>query len=304
MLAIVLNTSSGNGRRHDARQAIASLCRDAHIDARVEDIRDPRTISLAVSKALQRGADAIVAAGGDGTVSAAAAVLAGTSIPLGVLPLGTLNHFAKDAGIPTDLAKAVAVIATKRTRNVDVARVNGHLFINNCSIGVYPDVVEGRERFRARGYPKWLALMRATAEALRREDAVAIRMAADWPAAAQHAEMRRAIVARTPFVFVGNNEYIVEGIHIGARTRLDAGRLFAYFAPPARTRDLPQMAVYALLGLRRHDGRLQSIAATELWMDTLRASEIQVACDGELLMLKTPLRFSAWPSALTLMVPE
>jgi diacylglycerol kinase family enzyme len=304
MIAIVLNTSSGGGRRGDVREEIVSLCRGAGVEARIEDVRDPRSISQVVYKALQRGADAIVAAGGDGTVSGTASVLAGTSIPLGVLPLGTLNHFARDAGIPSDLPKAVAVVAAKRTRNVDAARVNGHVFINNCSIGVYPDVVEGRERLRARGYPKWLALMRATAEVLRRGDAVAIRMAAGLSTGAPGAKVERAaIIARTPFVFVGNNEYVVEGIRIGARTRLDGGRLFAYFAPPVRTRDLPAMAAYAILRLRRHERRLQSIAAAELWMDTLRASEIHVACDGELLTLAAPLRFSAWPAALTLIAP-
>jgi diacylglycerol kinase family enzyme len=293
MIAIVLNTASGGGRHESAGKEILSLCRDAGLDVRLDRIRDPHTIPRAVRTALQRGADVIVAAGGDGTVSAVASVLAGTSIPLGVLPLGTLNHFAKDAGIPAHLPQAVEIVAAGRVRHVDAARVNGHVFINNCSIGVYPDVVETRERLRARGYPKWLALIRATVEVLEREDAVSIRLAAG------HA----AIVARTPFVFVGNNEYVVEGVRIGARQQLDTGRLFAYFAPPARSRDLPKMAASSILRLKSRQRQLHTIAAAQLWMDTLRGSEIHVACDGELLTLVTPLRFCAWPRALSLIAP-
>ena len=61
---------------------------------------------------------------------------------LGVLPLGTLNHFARDAGIPLDLEEAVAAIAGGRTRQVDVAEVNGRIFINNSAVGLYPELVE------------------------------------------------------------------------------------------------------------------------------------------------------------------
>ena len=79
---------------------------------------------------------------------------------------------------------------------------------------------------------------------------------------------RTRIVARTPFVFVGNNEYLAEGIRLGARTRLDAGRLYAYFAPPVRTRDLPKLFAHALFGFARREHALESMSGRELWIDT------------------------------------
>ena len=82
--------------------------------------------------------DAIVVGGGDGSVRTVAGVLADTGVPLGVLPLGTLNHFAKDLGIPLKVEQAAAAIAAGHTRNVDIAEVNGKTFINNSSIGIYP----------------------------------------------------------------------------------------------------------------------------------------------------------------------
>src|SRR4051794_24863581 len=84
---------------------------------------------------------AVVVAGGDGSVRAVASVIAGTDLPMGVLPLGTLNHFARDLGIPLDLQGATAVIARGITRPVDVGEVNGRVFVNNSSIGIYPLMV-------------------------------------------------------------------------------------------------------------------------------------------------------------------
>jgi diacylglycerol kinase family enzyme len=134
----------------------------------------------------------------------------------------------------------------------------------------------------------------ATADVLRRDEEVTIRLEGD----------RTRVVARTPFVFVGNNEYLVEGFNIGARTRLDSGRIHAYFAPPVRTRDLPKLLAQALFGTARREHALESIDERELWVDTPLARSLQVACDGELLTLKTPLRFQSCPGALLVFAPE
>jgi len=293
MIAIVLNPASGVARRPHLREEVERLFRHAGIDTRVYELAHPRELSATVRKALDAHPQALVAGGGDGTVSAVAAALAGTPRPLGILPFGTLNHFAKDAGIPLDLEEAVQTIAARHTRRVDVARVNGHVFINNSSIGVYPSIVSSRERLRQQGHSKWAALALATADVLRREGEVAIRLQGD----------RTRVGGRTPFVFVGNNEYFVEGFNLGGRTRLDAGLLYAYFAPPVRTRHLPVLFLHALLGHARRDRTLQSITSTELWVDTPLTPTIEVACDGELLTLTTPLHYQSWPGAVTLLTP-
>ena len=280
-------------RRPGIRDQVAALFSELGVDACIRALADPRDTSTAANEALTNGADAVIAGGGDGTVSSVAGVLAGTTTPLGVLPLGTLNHFAKDAGIPLDLQAAVKVIAARHTRRVDVARVNDHIFINNASIGVYPTIVAYRERLRAQGHFKWTAFALATVAVLRRDDDVAIHLETD----------SREIIARTPFVLIGNNEYLVEGLKLGARTRLDAGRVYAYFAPPALTRDLPKLFAHAVFGFARREHAIESISATQLTVDTLLERTISLACDGELLTLRTPLRFRSWPGALTLLAP-
>lgn len=146
---------------------------------------------------------------------------------------------------------------------------------------------------RQLGHWKWTAFAKATFDVLQHEDGVSISLESD----------RARIIAQTPFLFVGNNEYQGEGIHLGARLRLDGGRLYAYFAPPVRTRDLPKLFAQALLGYARQEHALESISAEELWVDTPSAREMKVACDGELLTLKPPLHYRSWPGALNVITP-
>ena len=293
MVAIVLNPTSGVMQRPSVRQEIDDLFREAGIDAHMRAVANPDDTPATARAALDGNPTVLVAAGGDGTVSAVAGAVAGTSTPMGVLPLGTLNHFAKDAGLPLDLKRAVQTIAEGHTRQVDVGRVNDRIFVNNASLGVYPSFVESRDRFIDQGRWKASAVALALADVLSREGEMVIRLQGDCA----------RVLARTPFVFVGNNEYRSEGLSMGGRTRLDAGRLFAYFAPPVRTRDLPRLFRQAVFGRARRDRALQSMAATEMWVDTFTPA-IRVACDGEVLTLSSPLYCQSWPRALTLLCPR
>lgn len=293
MFVVLLNTSSGSAIRAPVRAEIEKLFADAGLEARVQEITRPSDIGAKVRVALAEHREAVVAGGGDGTINSVASVLAGTPTPLAVLPLGTLNHFAKDAGIPLDLPGAVRTIAERHMTRIDVGRVNDRFFVNNSSIGVYPSLIEARERLRKQGMFKWTAFARAALEVLQREGEMTIRLEGD----------RTRIAARTPFVFVGNNEYLVGGIKLGERKRLDAGLLYAYFAPPVRTRHLPRLFAHALFGLARREHALQSISREELWIDSPFTRTFQVACDGELLTLDSPLHYRSWHGALTVFTP-
>jgi diacylglycerol kinase family enzyme len=234
----------------------------------------------------------VVAAGGDGTVSRVAAGLVGTPAMLGVLPLGTLNHFAKDLRIPLDLEKAIATIAAPRVGSIDVGRVNDRVFLNNSSIGIYPSIVDAREELRRLGHRKWPAFALATFRVLRSHRGVVVRIEADG----------RKSVWRTPFVFVGNNEYELDGIHLGGRARLDGGRLFTYLAPRVRTRELPMLLARGLLGVRK-SGAFEIVSAPELWIDMPHARRVRVALDGEITTMTTPLHYRTWPGALKVLLP-
>ena len=246
-----------------------------------------------VARAASARTSIVVAAGGDGTVSRVAAGLVGTPAVLGVLPLGTLNHFAKDLRIPLDLEKAVATIAAPRVGRVDVGLVNDRVFLNNSSIGIYPSIIEAREELRRLGHRKWPAFALATYRVLRRYPGVFVRIEADG----------RQSVWRTPFVFVGNNEYELDGIRLGGRARLDGGQLFTYLAPRVRTRELPMLLARALLGRVRQSGAFEIVSAPEVWIDTPNARQVRVALDGEITTMTTPLHYRTCPGALKVLLP-
>src|SRR6478672_6791852 len=127
-------TASANG---NGVGSIADACKQAGIRADIRQVPGTQLVSAAKSAA-KESADVIIAGRGDGTVSAVASALVGSQMPLGVLPLGTLNHFAKDLGIPQTLREAIDVVSEANIGRVDVGEVNGRYFLNNSSLGVYP----------------------------------------------------------------------------------------------------------------------------------------------------------------------
>src|SRR6266850_2582525 len=239
VITVIFNTVSGTKRREDLPSRLAELFDRAGVPARIVPLAPGADARHLARAACESGADAVVAAGGDGTVNSVASALAGSVTPLGVIPVGTLNHFAKDLRLPLDLEDAVKVIAARHVTKVDVGIVNDRIFMNNSSIGIYPSIVVEREEIRRRrGYRKWTAFVVATAHVLRHYRGVSLRIdAGDF-----------SRVVRTPFLAVGNNEYRIDGLRLGARSRLDAGRLFVYYAPRVHTRELPRLVALALAG--------------------------------------------------------
>ncbi len=293
-IVVILNTSAGSTAAQPRRaEELGELFRSAGTNADLVVLRPDQKPEQAAREASTR-ASIVVAGGGDGTVSGVAAGIIGSRAALAVLPLGTLNHFAKDLHIPLALREAVAVVAAGHIARVDVGRVNDRLFVNNSSIGIYPGIVEQREDLRDDGYRKWPAMAIATVRIMRRYRGVAVTIDADGS----------QITRRTPFVFVGNNEYAIDGLRLGARTALDRGKLFVYLAPRSRVRDLPMLLATALIGRARQSGALEIVAATDVTIDTRTPRGISVAVDGEVAIMRTPLRYRSHPAALAVVVPR
>jgi len=293
-IVVILNAGAGT---LSSRPAIATEVRDlfraAGREAEVISLR-PGQNPMEAGRAASTRAGIVVAGGGDGTVSGVAAGVVDSPAALGVLPLGTLNHFAKDLRLPLDLPKAVDVIAAAHIESVDVGTVNDRVFINNSSIGVYPDIVQEREALRERGYRKWPAMAIATLRVLRRYPGMTVKIQVDG-------EVRSW---RTPFVVVGNNEYAIDGFQVGARARLDQGRLFVYVSPRSRARDIPMLVAKSMAGQASASGAFEIIAAAQATIGTRRARRIPVATDGEVVTLGTPLSYQSRPGALRVVVPR
>ena len=291
---VLLNAASGGGSDAARAARIAALFEQFGASADVHVVHGGDQLAAALAAAIQRRPDAIVAGGGDGTVGTVAAALVGGPIALGVLPVGTLNHFAKDLGLPLDLDDAVARIARGTVRRVDVGEVNGRVFVNNSSLGLYPDIVRERERQQRRlGRGKWAALVWATIGALRRFPFLGVRLSIDGRAASR----------RTPFVFIGNNVYSMQGLTIGARERIDAGCLSLYVAQRAGRLRLLRFALRALFGRLEQARDFDALCAVGIDVES-RRRRLRVATDGEITMMAPPLRYRTRPASLAVIAGE
>lgn len=250
-------------------------------------------ISAHSQAAAKRGDALLIVGGGDGSIGAAAGELAGTETRLGILPLGTLNHFARDLGIPFDLQEAAAIIAAGAERAVDVAQVNGRTFVNNAAIGFYPRMVVDRESQQRRlGRSKWLAAVVANLRTMWNFHAWRLRLSADG------GDER----VDTPLLFVGNNSYRLALPAAGRRDSLDDGRLCVLVM---RSKSLPGFiaaTARALLGVARNADLEQLDGVTELSVDGNRRF-LPLAIDGETATLETPLHFRILPRALRVIAP-
>lgn len=291
---VIVNSSAGADDKEEARVSLAEAFASAGVEARIT-MTDDGGEALEIARcAAEEECARVIAGGGDGTVSAIASTLIGTDKTLGVLPLGTFNHFAKDLGIPLDLREAAEVAANGRVTEVDVGEVNGRIFINNSSVGLYPSIVRRRERQQERlGRSKFAAFIFALFSVLRRYPFLTVRLKADG----------ETLIRRTPFIFIGNNEYTMDGLKIGGRERLDAGRLSLYVTHRTSRFGLFLLALRALLGRLREAKDFDALTAREIWIETRRPKRLRVATDGEVSMMQTPLHYRVRPRALRVVAP-
>jgi diacylglycerol kinase family enzyme len=292
-IAVVLNGTSGHGGAPKAAERLKEVFAEGGREARITLATGGSEVNAAMRRAVEAGCEALVAGGGDGTINCAASAVVGQGIPLGVLPLGTLNHFAKDLGIPLELDEAAKVVLDGVVCKVDVGEVNGRIFLNNSSLGVYPAVVRLREKYQATLRGKWLAALWAGLTVLRRRPFMAVRIVADGA----------AVVRRTPLVLVGNNEYKMAGIHAGSRESLARGRLALYVLNAEQRPGLLRLAWEVLLKGPERVKEVDLITLEEATVET-RRSRPQVAADGEVFSLQSPLRYRIRPEALRVYVPQ
>ena len=248
----------------EAKAHIARIASEYGVEAAVVVTKRGDDIGALAEQALAEGRRLVVAGGGDGTVNAVAGKIAGADAALGVLPIGTLNHFAKDAGLPLNLEAAARTLFAGRVTDVDVGEVNGRVFVNNSGVGFYPHFVRQREAEERRGHDKPVAFLLALTSVVRRYFRLRMRL---------HMEEAEALERVTPFLFVGNNRYHAAGLEIGTRPTLDSGRLWVCTAPNPGRRNFAGIALRALIG-RETDEELNAFEVEELWVELGRRASM------------------------------
>lgn len=271
---------------------VQAALEQAGIEPAIELI-DGSDYELSCRAIAERGDALVIVGGGDGSVGAAASALAGTGTALGILPLGTLNHFARDLGIPTGLEDAAAVLTQGSQRRVDVAELNGRTFINNSAIGLYPLMVLDRDLQRERlGRSKRLAMLVASLRTLARFNHQRLTLTIN--------EQRERI--DTPLLFVGNNDYRIDIGAPGQRSSLDDGQLCVMVMRKKTRRGLIAASIRALFDRARRDD-MERIAGVERLQVGSRRSHLTVSLDGEVISAAPPLDYRIRKRALRVIAP-
>ncbi|MEA2490846.1 MAG: hypothetical protein QOH21_2638 [Acidobacteriota bacterium] len=288
---LFLNRSSGAKLPDDETTALVAAADAAGLE--VLEIAPSLNIAETIRERRARGVKLFVAAGGDGTIHHVLQGVVNTEASLAVIPIGTYNHFARDVGIPLDWREALEVACSGIQRQVDTARINDRFFVNNVSIGLYPELVARREE-RGRDYPKWKARLYAFYWTARKYPHVTLTMEAD--------ERRESI--RTHVFMVSNNSYDLSQVGIeAARSTLSAGRLSVYWMPHVARWQLTKLAARYLAGRVHSTPGFQSFRTLRLTVRSSRAV-MKVGVDGELFTIPSPLLITIVPQSLLVRVPR
>lgn len=293
MKTVILINQGGGSAGDDASEKVAAALHTAGIEGEIELVKGDQLAKRAKA-AVDAGAPLVIAAGGDGTMSAVAGALAGSKTALGLLPLGTLNHLARDLGISFELDEAAAVIAAGKRRTIDMARLNDRLFVNNSAVGLYPLMVADREGQQHRLHrSKRLAMVVAGMRTLGRF---------------HHHRLTLTVndggekVIETPLLFVGNNDYRLDLAGAGERSSIEDGKLCVVAMKKVGRAGFFAALVRALFKRSRPEDMIRLDNVETLKVES-RRSRLTVSCDGETLQLAPPLDYRIMPAALIVIAP-
>ena len=292
---MVINPSAGTIARASDPAAVLEQVKAAFREAPVEAevvIDKPPVLVERAKRAGDDGFEAVIAGGGDGTLNSIANEMKDGDVAFGVLPLGTHNHFAKDVGVPLDLAEAVRALANGKVVDLPVAEVNGKLFLNFSSLGLHVEIVEDRDEQREKtGRNKWLAMAIATVRNIKDPPLLRVRIVT----------RERSIVRLTPSVIICNNPYQMKVFGVENASVADRRLLNVYVAKEHRPIGI------AKLLLRAATGRLEAAANFEvLAMDDFAIFSREHAAasvDGEVTDSRPPYRYRIRPRPLKVVVP-
>ena len=285
---LFLNRNSGT--RADTDDLIAAA---RAADVEVVEVAPSVDCVREIRARAARGGKLFIAAGGDGTVHHVVQGVAQTDAVLAVIPIGTYNHFARDLGIPLDWREALDVALNGQPRRIDAGRINDRFFINNLSLGLYPELVARREE-HGRDYPRWRARLYALYTTLRKFPHVTLMV--ETPVQQE--------VIRTHVFMVSNNSYDLDRMGVEApRETLTEGKLSVYWLSHRSRWQLARLVARYMAGRVREIPGFTMFRTTRMRVQSSRAA-LKVGIDGELFTLRTPLMVASVPQSVTVHVPR
>lgn len=296
-ITVIMNSGSGSRDNEASQTAIQEVLRASGRETSLLVARHPSEIAVLAQRAADRDGGILAAAGGDGTLNAVATVARAHELPFGLVPLGTFNYFARQLGIPLDPAGAARILVDGVVRSVAVGDVNGHLFLNNASIGLYRRLIERRELDKRQfGRNRFVALLSGIAFLLREHRPYRLRVEID----------DRHVTWTTLTVFFGRNELQMEQLGLDEAQCIARGEL-AVLAPRGSTRrELLGLAFRGALARLESAASLRQHCAREVRVERIggRSRRLRVAIDGESVECDLPLVVRSIVGGLKVLVPS
>jgi diacylglycerol kinase family enzyme len=290
---VVFNAKSGTSASLGLTSAALAEKFAAHgIDATIDD-DDELPLEARIVRAVESGAEVIVAGGGDGTVAAVAEAVMAANRILAILPLGTMNAMARDLSLPLDLDQAIAAMVGGEAHGIDVGEVNGRLFLENVAIGFVTPLAALREQVRGKGLGAWLRFLRLCLARIAEGRRIAVEITPEE--GAPRIERVRAIV-------LANGPYGELPGRIMAREWINDGLLSLYTFRRLGIRDALRITFGMLVGRWRHDESIGIEVARSVTI-RMKRPNVRVVLDGDVVPFEMPLVFSVKPLALQILLP-
>lgn len=296
-LHLIVNLKSGKGKGGECAERAEAVCRAQGREFQLHAPRRGRELAQMAQEArhaAERDGGVVAAAGGDGTVRSVAQALAGTDVPMAVIPIGTFNFFARTHGIPEDIDGALEIALNGRDGRATLGEVNGEMFLVNASIGLYAKAIREREKRTSRfGRSRLVAILSTVASIISGHRSINVQLDVDGT----RTEMR------TPTLFVGNNALQLHHVSLDVAQCMKEGRLAVVVMQPVGTWGLIRLTLYGLTRRLQREDALKSFCADTMTVRRPSGRAATVALDGEMLRMPTPLQFRSRRDVLRLMLP-
>jgi diacylglycerol kinase family enzyme len=292
-IGVILNQDSGTLRDGDADEMVRTITDIIHSHHHQPDVTLAKGADIMEALTAAIGHEMVFVGGGDGTISTAAAIFAGRKTVLGILPLGTMNFFARALGIPLQLDEAVKALLSGEKQQIDSGKVNGRIFVHHVTLGLHPRIIAGREKqpYRSR-LGKKLAWLKVWWKMVRRAPRMRLALTVDG----------ERIKLKTASLIIANNPFIEKLGGLPYSEVPDRGKLALYAARTRDWRELLAMSAQASLGKWKSNSRLDFLEGAEISI-AAEPKKLRVSIDGELDYLQTPLRAKIVPNALYVLCP-
>lgn len=293
---LIANKKSGKGHGSTLAERARAIAREVGAELIDYDIKSPEDFARRAEEAVdaaEKDGGVVIAAGGDGTIRGVAQAAHGRNVRFAAVPCGTFNFFARAHRIPEDHDEAIKLALTGEAKPVRLGLVNGQVFLINASLGLYAKAIRERESATSRFGRNRLVVIASTFRSLLdTERLLTVELVRDG----------RRSEHRTPMIFIGNNALQLRDLKFSVARCMKDDLLAVVMMKKVTKLETWRILARGLFKTLDHEERLVTDCVEDLVIRTHKA-RVEVALDGELFKMDTPLQIQARPGILNLVKP-